>query len=491
MIICVNEETDAYAVAEIRRTEQRAVAQGISEVTLMKRAAWAACQLFITGADKRLIVMCGPGNNGGDGYQIGCLAKQAGWMVTIYYVTDPKRLQGAAAESYLACQAAGVTMMAYHGQVLEAALIVDALLGMGLQAKPISDPLIEAIKAINQSAVPVLALDVPSGVNADTGQVLKPTVRADKTITFIGVKRGLLTGLAPDYCGTLYLADLGVASLRERSSCLSLSRARLKWPKRSLSAHKGQCGSVLVLGGDEGMPGAVRLAAESALRVGAGKVVVATRANHVGALWLCPECLVYALEDMEQLGPLVEACDVVVVGPGMNESHWSEALWRALEGQMPKPWVVDAGALRWLANYPRRNEQWILTPHPGEAAALLDHQFKIQDNRFAAIEQLQAIYGGTMVLKGYGTLIQSTDKECFICQAGNPGMASAGMGDVLTGTIAGLLAQGLSALSATQLAVYLHAKAADLLQAEHGPCGMLASDLLPIIRRLVNHVGFN
>jgi len=260
----------------------------------------------------------------------------------------------------------------------------------------------------------------------------------------------------------------------------------IEWLKpRAVTSHKGNFGHVLVIGGDYGFSGAVRLAAEAALRVGAGLVSVATRPRYADVLNLNrPEIMAHAIADKKDLLPLLAKATVLIMGPGLGRSDWSRELWQAIV-EIKKPLILDADGLNWLADFPFRSEQWILTPHPGEAANLLNKKtIEIQSSRKVSATELQKIFGGVAVLKGSETLI-ATENNLALCQAGNPGMASGGMGDVLSGVIGGLLAQGLSAEIAAKLGVLIHAMAGDLA-AKNGERGILASDLFPYLRQLVN-----
>jgi len=255
---------------------------------------------------------------------------------------------------------------------------------------------------------------------------------------------------------------------------------------RDQNSHKGNFGHVLVIGGDDGFSGAPRLAAEAALRVGAGLVSVATRSYYADNLNINrPEIMSHAVGSSEDLSPLLAKATVIILGPGLGRSGWSVELWRAVINTS-LPLVLDADGLNWLADDPRKSSHWILTPHPGEAARLLKKtSASIQKNRVEAVHELQNTYDGVIVLKGAGSLI-ATKKGVSICRAGNPGMASGGMGDALSGVIGGLLAQGLKPDIAAKLGVVLHATAGDLA-ARDGERGLLASDLMPYLRQLVNH----
>ena len=256
--------------------------------------------------------------------------------------------------------------------------------------------------------------------------------------------------------------------------------------RRERCAHKGHYGHVLIIGGDHGYSGAARLAGEAALRVGAGLVSIATRIEHAGLMNINrPELMCHGVTGSEQLAVLLDKASVVVVGPGLGQSAWAKTLFlQALA--VKKPLLIDADGLNLLAQFPQTNPNWILTPHPGEAARLLGcPTTTIQEDRFAAALALQVKYQGVIVLKGAGTLICS-EEECAVSNSGNPGMASGGMGDVLAGVIAGLVAQGLFLKNAAQQGVYGHGRAADLAVEQEGERGLLASDLMPYLRQWVN-----
>ncbi|WP_251366301.1 NAD(P)H-hydrate dehydratase [Coxiella-like endosymbiont of Rhipicephalus sanguineus] len=374
-------------------------------------------------------------------------------------------------------------------------MIIDALLGSGLKGE-IQSPYTEIITAINEAKEPVLAVDVPSGVNADTGEVQATAVKADLTINFIGLKQGLYTVRAPAYCGKLVLASLGLPNslftqVKTHTQLLDWSYVQSLLPlQRERDTHKGNYGHVLVIGGDYGMGGAVRMAAEAAARVGAGLVTVATRPEHVPIVsGSRPELMCYQVAEAYDLESLLEAATVVVIGPGLGKSDWAKALLnKVLLTRTPK--VLDADSLNLLAENPIYREDWILTPHPGEASRLLNVScHKIQSNRFEAIRQLAQRYRGVVVLKGAGTLIKGREEEISVCSAGNPGMATGGMGDILSGVIGGLLAQRLSFMMAAQAGVFIHSLAADRAAEEGGERGLLATDLFPHLRTLVNPSG--
>lgn len=481
-----------YRAAQVRELDRIAIEEyGIPGRTLMEHAAEAAFRALRQHWPevRRIVAVCGLGNNGGDGYVIARLAAEAGLEVGVLQVGDPQRLQGDALRARRLLDATSVVVLPFDVRALsDADLIVDALLGTGLKGEPRGEWR-EAIEAINSADKPVLAVDIPSGLDADTGCMQGAAVRAALTVTFIGLKQGMYTADGPDHCGVIQFNDLGVPREVFNRVAAAASRIELKdlprLPARQRNSHKGDYGRVLVIGGEHGMAGALRLCGEAALRVGAGLVYLATRVAHAAVISAQrPELLCYGVEQPGQLASLLERTDMIAIGPGLGQSEWAlQLLARVLDTELPL--VVDADALNLLALYPLRRDNWVLTPHPGEAARLLKtNTAEIQSDRFTAATELQKCYGGVVVLKGAGTMIVA-EQGVQVCSAGNPGMASAGMGDVLTGVIAGLIAQGLGLEEATRLGVCLHAAAGDKV-AEQGERGLIASDLLPWLRPLLN-----
>lgn len=479
-----------FDAVALRALEARGVALlGGDPGVLMARAGAAAwrCVLKHWPQAARIVVACGPGNNGGDGYLLARLAREAGRDVRVLRVAEPaSALAQRACAGYLA--AGGVVADALE----EADLIVDALFGIGLSRAP-DGPAAALIVAINAHPAPVLALDVPSGIDAGRGCAAGVAVVADRTLQFLARHRGLRTGAALDHCGELELAaldlpaaafeDIAPAAWGYRSDALAGF-----FPLRPRDAHKGRHGHVLCIGGDAGSGGAVLLAAQAALRCGAGLVSVATREAHVPALLArCPEAMVHAIEGTAALRPLLARADVVAVGPGLGQGEWGRALLAAALDS-GKPRVLDADALNLLAERGAglRPED-VITPHPGEAARLLGATTaEIQRDRFAAAAALQARHGAVVVLKGAGSLVQAEAGAPAVVCAGNPGMATGGMGDLLTGCIAALRGQGFPAREAAVAGALLHAAAGDAAAREDGERGLLPSDLLPWLRRLAN-----
>lgn len=479
-----------YRAAQVRELDRIAIQErGIPGFELMSRAGAEVFQRITTQWPnvRSVAVFCGSGNNAGDGYIIAGLALKAGLEVRVYAVSAPEKLVGDALSAYRKYTDDDGSVLPFQaGQAVNADVLVDALLGTGLD-RPVTGLYAEAIQTINSHSSPVIAVDIPSGLNADTGNLMGCAVKADCTVTFIGLKQGLFTGQAAEYCGEICYAQLGVPEdvfAELEAAATRVVKTRL--PRRDRCAHKGSFGHVLIVGGERGYSGAARMAGEAALRVGAALVSIATRPEHSGIMNLSrPELMCHGVESAEQLAALLAKAGVVVVGPGLGQSDWAKTLFNAAINA-GKPTVIDADGLNLLANAPTAKSGWILTPHPGEAARLLNcSTADIQQDRFAAAASIRANYGGVAILKGAGTLIAS-EHQLAISNTGNPGMASGGMGDVLAGVIAALLAQGLSLQDAAQQGVYNHGLAADLAAAKDGERGLLAGDLMPYLRQLVN-----
>ena len=477
----------------VREMERRALTDmQLHAGDLMERAGVAAFQSLSSHwpEQKRVLVICGGGNNAGDGYVVARLARQQGLAVTVLSLADIGSLPQAAATAAQKFLDAGGVIQPFTGTLPDnAEVIVDGLLGTGIK-RPVDGLFAQAIEQINATIRPVLALDVPSGLNADTGAIMGAAVQATVTVCFIALKPGLFTGAGPDCAGVIELADLGViprltAGLAPAARRVSHSTLSFPLQPRASDAHKGNFGHVLVIGGDTGFAGAPFLAGEAAARVGSGLVTLATHPHHGGFSAHRPELMVWGVERPLHLDPLLDRATVVAIGPGLGQSDWAAGLLaRVLETKLPL--VVDADALNLLARDPVQSHRWVLTPHPGEAARLLGcSTTEIQQDRIRAAQDLQARYGGTVVLKGCGSLVAGKNKEVTVCTVGNPGMASGGMGDVLTGVIAGLMAQGLDSDSAALTGVCLHGAAADHA-ARDGARGLLAGDLMPWLRRLAN-----
>lgn len=478
-----------YTAEQVRALDRFAIEQsGIPGYELMHRAAAAALDELCTRWPqvRHARLLCGPGNNGGDAFLLGALARARGLQVDALALSDDAR--GDAAQARRAFVDAGGTVHAADASISgRPDVYVDGLFGTGL-SRPPEGAAARLIERVGASALPVLALDIPSGLDADTGVARAPTVRADATVSFVAWKRGLFTGAAADHVGALSLdtLDLGPEVYASQAPDAALMQPHGLPPRRRAS-HKGEHGHLLAIGGDAGTGGAIRMAGEAALRCGAGLVSVATRRDHIVALNAArPELMAHAVEEADALAPLLRRADVLALGPGLGQAEWGHALWTAALAAR-RPAVLDADALNLLARQPRRLDMpAVLTPHPGEAARLLGCGVpEIESDRFAAARELAARFGAVTVLKGAGSLVAAPGGELAVCPWGNPGMAGGGMGDVLTGTIAALLAQGLRPWNAACLGVGLHARAGDRAAAA-GERGLLATDLLPHLRHLVN-----
>jgi hydroxyethylthiazole kinase-like uncharacterized protein yjeF len=484
---------ELFDVAAARRIDaQASAALGDGGASLMAQAGQAAwhCLLERWPQAQRICVVVGAGNNGGDGYVLARLARQSGRQVQVLrLVTDAAAtpLAQAALQAWLA---AGGQVEVFTDALPHADVLVDALYGLGLNRAP-SGPAQALIEAINAACVPVLSLDVPSGVDADSGAVAGAAVRASVTLQFIVRHRGLYTGDALEHIGGRRLAPLQLPDAADAGvlpAACSWQQARLaaQLPARRANTHKGESGHVLCVGGNRGSGGAVMLASEAALRTGAGLVSVATQSAHIFPLLArLPEAMVHAVEDAQDLQALLPRAKVVAIGPGLGQDDWAHELWRQVLGS-GKPLVIDADALNLLARNPQPLDDAILTPHPGEAARLLGcSTAQIQADRYGSAQSLAERFHAVVVLKGAGSVVAAPGQRPRVIAAGNPGMAVGGMGDLLTGIIAALRAQGLDAFDAASSGALLHGLAGDAA-AREGQRGLLPTDLLVPLRRLVN-----
>jgi len=524
-----------YTASQVRELDRIAIEDfAIPGFNLMRQAAQVTfdCMMASFPDAGTVCIVCGTGNNGGDGYLVATLAFQAGLDVSVIQLGNDEIIKGdalLARQTYLQTGETVLGLASGKEKLAETDIIIDAIFGTGL-ARKINGEFAQAITSMNQSAAKRIAVDIPSGLNADTGSVLGCCVKADKTVTYIGLKCGLFTGQARDYVGDLVFDDLDVPyevykhvpNITPIKTLVPNRVAQELLKPRARCSHKGDFGHVLCIGGAVGMSGAIRLCAEAALRAGAGLVTVATHPLHAAFLNLQrPEIMVSAVSQADEVLPLMEKASVIIIGPGLGKTAWANDLL-ALVLMSDKPKVLDADALNLLAEHHitasslpgmgyssfatnpigkindamqneglKRNNNWIITPHPAEAARLLITKTAlIEQDRYQSVELLQQQFGGVCVLKGAGSLISDGEKT-RVCQSGNPGMATAGMGDVLSGIIGALVAQahnqksGSSLFDVATVATNIHGKAADIA-AQQGEKGMIASDLFPVIRQLVN-----
>jgi NAD(P)H-hydrate epimerase len=477
---------------DLRHAEKEAAdSLGITLYELMQRAGEAAINVTRTAypESSHWLILCGHGNNGGDGYVVARLAVAAGIHVTLLALESDKPLPeeaSAAREAWL--NAGGVIHATDIVWPEEIDVIIDGLLGTGLRSAP-RDPVATLIARANAHSAPVVALDIPSGLMAQTGTTPGAVIQAAHTVAFISLKPGLLTGKARDVTGTLHHNALGLESwLAGQETHVSRVDASLlaQWlPPRRPTSHKGDHGRLVIIGGDHGTAGAIRMTGEAALRCGAGLVRVLTRIeNSAPIITARPELMVHELTP-QSLEESLEWADVVVIGPGLGQQAWGKQALQKVEN-FRKPMLWDADALNLLAINPDKRHNRILTPHPGEAARLLNCSVaEIESDRLLSARRLVKRYGGVAVLKGAGTVVAS-DEALGIVDAGNAGMASGGMGDVLSGIIGALLGQKLPLYDAACAGCVAHGVAADKLAARYGTRGMLATDLFCTLRRVVN-----
>ena len=482
-----------YTAQQSRVIDQKLIERlPIDGYQLMRRAGESCYRHLMAYWPKtqKVMIYAGSGNNGGDAYIIGRFLREAGVWVRVVPIGEPQSLRDDAAQAYTDyINSGGELMEAAAARTVDVDVLVDGVFGTGL-SRLLSNDLRTVVEDINKAHAKRFAIDIQSGLNADTGCPMPVAVDSDLTVSFITRKQGLYTGAAKDFCGELVFDDLQTQTgdFGDLSSWLVgyYDCGHLFTPRKA-DTHKNIFGRLLIVGGDYGMVGAVCLAGLAALRAGAGLVTCATRPEHAkGIAGSYPELMTCGVSDADDLDSSLQSATAVVLGPGLGRSAWSESLFdKVSEHNLPV--IADADALQILArkNKPLELKRWMLTPHPGEAAALLGiSTAQVQADRFAALTELHSHYVATPVLKGAGTLIFAGGKM-MICSGGNPGMSTAGMGDVLSGVAGGLLAQGMSLDDAAVASVCVHAEAGDRA-AGNIPRGLVASDLLPLIRECVN-----
>ncbi len=482
---------DAAALRAVEAHGARVLGDAYAMMQRAGQAAWRELLAHWPQA-QRIVVVCGPGNNGGDGYVLARHAREAGRNVVVVQASSlaPRsELARRAAQDY--ADAGGATTL-FDDALPTADVVVDALFGIGLSREP-DEQASALIDAIRAQPAPVLSLDVPSGVDADSGHAFASAVVAARTIEFIARKVGLCTGAALDHVGAMSLATLDLPSecFEEAEACAQRLTPRdlSRWlAPRARDSHKGRNGRVLCIGGDHGSGGAVLMCAEAALRGGAGLVDVATRERHIAPLLArLPEAMPREVDGADDLQPALEHADAIALGPGLGQGKWGHALYeRAIASA--KPLLLDADALNLLAAHPfALSAEAVITPHPGEAARLLGVSTReVQRDRLAAAQSLCERYACVVVLKGAGTVVAAAHETPRVVAAGNPGMAVGGMGDVLSGVIAALRAQGLDAFDAASAGALLHAAAGDAAAHEGGERGLIPSDLMPWLRHFAN-----
>lgn len=481
--------TPLYSADQAYALDQAAIANdGLGDGELMSRAGAAAFRLlrFRWPRAGRITILCGPGNNGGDGYVLACELLAINLKPRLVQLDPPGEKARDAHRAFERYREMGGEITSFEdGLIDNADVIVDAVLGIGSE-RELSGRYLQAVRQVNRQQCPVLALDLPTGIHADSGRVLGEAIRSTATISFIGIKKGSVTGPAVDYVGDLYCAGLSVSDdargqVATETFLLGDGDSRCLCPQRRKDTHKNEQGRVLVVGGASGMTGAALLAGEAALRSGAGLVRLACIGEINNGL---PELMVHRLEQPESLDRFLEQSDVLVIGPGLGQQQLARQLFlrvidRCRSGQSL---VIDADGLNCLAIEAATVNGAVLTPHPGEAARLLAASVTdVENDRYAAAATIAEKYNAVCVLKGAGTII-SDGTRSFVCERGNPGMATAGTGDVLAGVIASMLGQGLPTIDAARLGVYLHALAGDAAAQSLGS-GLVAGDLLQQLPR--------
>jgi len=493
-----------YSTAEIREIE---LATGWQDPSaLMEKAGFAAAEVardkLLTPGRTKVLVLAGPGNNGGDAFVVARHLHVWWFKVTLVFTGERATLSSNAQQMLDAWLTAGGEIFTEIPENEKWDVVIDGLFGIGLdhrEGRNLTGRYLALVNAVNLMNLPVLALDIPSGLGSDTGQVRGAAIRAAMTVTFIGLKPGLLTHYGAEYCGEIFLRDLDidVSSLKEPTIwMIDLAYAKkLLPPPRPANSHKGIFGSIGIIGGSEGMVGAALLAGTAALKGGAGRVYLGLIASNApGVDGTQPELMLRPIHELFKLDYL----DCMVVGPGLGTGT-DACFWLSYALETDLPLVLDADALNLIATHSivadLLRERWherkapsILTPHPAEAARLLNtNTSTIQNDRMAAAENLAAIFNCCAVLKGAGSICAVPGGKRYINTSGNPGLSTAGTGDILSGIIGALLAQGLSSENALLLAVYLHGAAADALENEHGgPVGMTASEIPNAARSLLN-----
>lgn len=435
---------------------------------------------------KSISIVCGTGNNAGDGYLLAGALQARGTPVEILQVGEKARLSPGAAQAFAAISKLG--LVAESSEKLAGSIVVDALLGTGVRGE-IRPDFAQAIQLINSVERPVVALDVPSGVDPDTGKFLiDEPVNADLTTCFVGRKLTLLTGRARNVAGEVVASDLDIPAEAYASVAgtrvLPSSEAERRLPPRPLSSHKGQFGHVLILGGNRGMGGAALLTGEACLRTGAGLVSVATHADHAGNLVARrPELMVVGSHDGNFDKTLIDRADVIALGPGLGQDEWARTVFE-LVCAYEKPLVLDADALNLLAELKNPLPPGaIVTPHPGEAARLLGMtNADVENDRVGAVKELTKRTGSVGVLKGAGTLVAKAGDLHGLCDIAEPALSTAGSGDVLTGVIAAAYAQVRDPLRAAALGVWLHASAGVRARQEAAGRSVIAGDLIDALR---------
>ena len=500
-----NLSTAIYSTAEIREIEHLAAALP-DRPRLMEAAGLATAETardrLLSTHKARVLVLAGPGNNGGDACVAARHLQDWRFKVTLVFTGEQAKLSEDARRALDAWVTTGGEMLPEIPENETWDAVIDGLFGIGLDqqgGRELDGKYLTMVNAVNVMKLPVLSIDIPSGLGSDTGAVCGAAIIAAVTVTFIGLKPGLFTNDGPDYCGEVFLhdLDLDVSSLKKPTSWLmdQVHVRRLLPPPRGANSHKGMFGSMGVIGGATGMIGATLLAGTAALKLGAGRVYLGLIAPDAPVVdTFQPELMLRPIQDLLKL----EQLNCLIVGPGLG-TETAASFWLKCALESTLPLVLDADALNLVASHPEiaellrerlreRNAPSILTPHPAEAARLLQSSTAfVQQDRMATAAELAQRFNCWVVLKGAGSVCAMPDGRRFINTSGNPGLSSAGTGDILSGMIGAFLAQHLGPENALLAAVYLHGAAADVLQKQYGGCiGMTASEIPNAARNLLN-----
>lgn len=490
-------ELKLYLRDQVYRLDQKAMSlDAQSSLQLMFKAASAVWKAILQRwpETQHILVLAGSGNNGGDAFALANIARQQGYAVTLMSMGDLHRQSAESLHYHQLWLAAGGEITAWSGECPPCDLIVDGLLGIGLN-KTLDNHWQSLITMINTQPVPRVCIDIPSGLNADTGVAMPCAIKADLTVSFIAAKLGCWLADGPDHCGERLFDSLGISSTALNSEtpvCKAMHHHNIELPpRRSANSHKNQFGHVLVVGGARGMSGAVRLAGMAALRAGAGLVSVCVHPDNYLALAAAdPELMVGVWDELDHL---MARATVIIVGPGLGQSETSGRLLNKLS-RCRLPILVDADALHADFLDSLQSDKIVITPHPGEAARLLSSlPALVQQDRLHSVQQLASRFKASCVLKGSGTLVGQSEQALSICINGHPGMATAGSGDVLSGLIGALLGQGLEPLQAARSGVYVHALAAEHFAREQVAEGLISSDIVQripfVIAELLHYQG--
>lgn len=486
----------AYSSQQIQDFEKSIFINPGDDLKLMEKAAAdSASWLFKKFPNNGFIILCGPGNNGGDGYYIALELKRLKCEVKLIDVMATKKKSSLCAQAWRDASELNFITIEELKVAKEDSVIVDAILGIGGRSN--LEPLVEKIIELSERFQYRVSIDMPTGIDSNTGKSIDRHFKPHSTITFIALKIGQLINQGKIHSGDIVLETLGVKmknDIKPVAETLTMEDIQSLLPKRKQEDHKGSHGKLLIVAGDEGYGGAGTLVSETAMKTGTGLIKLLTREQYVAPnIARNPEIMVCGGDNAQDLESEFPWADIFVCGPGMFQNYWSEQLlYKLIEYAQRSdiPTLLDAGALRLLNTEAFSElelpEKLIITPHPGEAASLLDISVtEVQEDRLQAAKTLQSRFGGTVVLKGHGTIVYDGD-ACYVCSVGGPELAVAGSGDVLSGIIGSLLSQGLEPKDAAISGVALHSAAGNQFTKNTGTIGLAANELIILIRNLLN-----